>query len=93
MQGPWIFLVTRHRSNHTAQVDARPALVHLSVPRYIGFLTTAPYYATGALGGGLTCGTTQLTCRRTGCAATLNTEDQRLLFTRAHENDHTLPTA
>ena len=28
---------------------------------------------------------------RTGRAATLNTENQRLLFTRAHENDHSLP--
>jgi hypothetical protein len=29
----------------------------------------------------------------TGRAATLNTENQRLLFTRAHENDHSLPKA
>ena len=31
--------------------------------------------------------------RNTGRAATLNTENQRLLFTRAHENDHSLPKA
>ena len=30
---------------------------------------------------------------RTGRAAALNTENQRLLFTRAHENDHSLPKA
>ena len=35
----------------------------------------------------------QRQAHNTGHAATLNTENQRLLFTRAHENDHSLPKA
>ena len=35
----------------------------------------------------------QRQAHNTGRAATLNTENQRLLFTRAHENDHSLPKA